>query len=59
MLVLLELPLIGFFVAADWTLRAVERFKGWIAANGAKVLVTALTVIGVLFIVRAIITGVA
>jgi hypothetical protein len=59
MLMLLELPLISFVVAPAWTPVAVERFKGWIAENGAQALVTALTVIGVLFIARAIVTVVA
>jgi hypothetical protein len=59
MLVLLELPLISFAVAPEWTPLAVERFKGWMSANGAKALVRALTVVGVLFIARAIITVVA
>jgi hypothetical protein len=56
MLVLLELPLIGFYLAPQWTQDTVERFKGWMAENGAKAIVTALTVIGVLFTTHAIIT---
>jgi len=54
MLVLLEVPLIGFAVAPDGTPRMIERFKGWLARHGAKALVIALTVIGVLLIVRGI-----
>ena len=54
MLVLLEVPLIGFAVAPEWTPRMIERFKGWLARHGAKALVIALTVIGVLLIVRGI-----
>jgi hypothetical protein len=56
MLLLLELPLIGFFVAPEWTALTVERFKGWMTQNGAKALVTALRVVAVLFIARAILT---
>jgi hypothetical protein len=56
MLVLLEVPLISFAVAPDWTPTAIERFKAWMAQHGAKALVIALTVIGVLFIVRGILT---
>jgi hypothetical protein len=59
MLILLELPLISFVVAPEWTPLAVERFKGWMAENGGKALVRALTVVGVLFIARGIITIVA
>jgi len=54
MLVLLEVPLIGFAVAPEWTPRMIERFKGWLARHGAKALVIALAVIGVLLIVRGI-----
>jgi len=54
MLVLLEVPLIGFAVAPEWTPRMVDRFKDWLGRHGAKALVIALTVIGVLLIVRGI-----
>jgi hypothetical protein len=55
MLVLLEVPLVSFVVAPEWTPLAVERFKGWMAENGENVLVKALTVIGLLLIARGII----
>jgi hypothetical protein len=55
MLILLEVPLIGFAVAPDWTVRTIERFKGWLAEHGARALVTALTVLGVLFLARGIV----
>src|SRR5262245_60823312 len=54
MLVLLELPLISFAVAPEWTSGAIERLKAWLAQHGGKALVIALTVIGVLLIVRGI-----
>jgi hypothetical protein len=56
MLVLLEGPLISFAVAPDWTPKAIERFKAWLARSGGKALVIALTVIGIVFIVRGVIT---
>jgi hypothetical protein len=56
MLILLEGPLVSFAVAPDWTPMAIERFKGWLARNGGRALVIALTVIGVLFLVRGAIT---
>jgi len=56
MLVLLELPLISFVVAPEWTPVGIERFKAWLAQHGERTLVIALTVIGVLFIVRGIVT---
>jgi len=54
MLVLLEVPLISFAVAPEWTPRMIERFKVWLARHGAKALVIALTVIGVLLVARGI-----
>jgi hypothetical protein len=59
MLILLEVPLLCFTVAPDWTPTAVDRLKAWLAEHGGKALVIALTVIGLVFIVRAIITIVA
>jgi hypothetical protein len=59
MLILLEAPLVSFAVAPEWTPIQIERFKAWIARSGGKALVIALTVIGVLFIVRAIVTIIA
>jgi hypothetical protein len=56
MLILLEAPLISFAVAPEWTPIAIERFKGWMARNGAKAIVIALTVVGVAFIVRGFVT---
>ncbi len=56
MLALLELPLISFAVAPDWTPLAIDRFKDWLGEHGASVLVKALTAIGLLLIARAIIT---
>ncbi|MGN6430251.1 MAG: GAP family protein [Gaiellaceae bacterium] len=56
MLVLLEVPLLSFALAPEWTPAAIERFKAWMAEHGGKALVLTLTVIGVLLIVRGIIT---
>jgi hypothetical protein len=59
MLSLLEAPLVAYTVAPDWTPGAVERFKGWIAKNGAKVFVIAMTIIGAALIIRGVVTIVA
>ena len=56
MLVLLEVPLICFAAAPEWTPQAIERFKDWLAVHGGKVLVIALTVIGCVFILRGVLT---
>jgi hypothetical protein len=55
MLLLLELPLIGYTFAPDWTPEAVERFKEWLGRNGRRIAVRGLAVVGVLLIVRGVI----
>jgi hypothetical protein len=55
MLVLLEIPLIGYAVAPQWTTSAIERAKDWFALNGARVATIGLTVIGVALIIRGVI----
>ncbi|MFL5906199.1 MAG: GAP family protein [Solirubrobacterales bacterium] len=55
MLALLELPLIGFVVAPDWTRDAVDRFKGWFARNARRLAARIALIIGVLLIVRGLI----
>jgi Sap, sulfolipid-1-addressing protein len=54
MLVLLEVPLVGYTLAPDWTTVTVERFKDWLARNGAKALANTLAVLGAALLVRAI-----
>ena len=56
---LLEIPLICFAVAPEWTPLAIGRFKAWIATHGATALVWGLTIAGGLLILRAIVTIVA
>ncbi len=46
MLILLELPLLGYTFAPDWTPGAVERAKAWAGRNGHKAAVITLTVLG-------------
>jgi hypothetical protein len=55
MLALLELPLIGFVFAPEWTPRAVERFKDWFSRNARRLAFRAALVIGLLLIVRGLI----
>jgi hypothetical protein len=55
MLVLLEVPLIGFVFAPEWTPRAVDRFKDWFSRNSRRLAFRAALVIGVLLIVRGLI----
>ena len=55
MLMLLELPLLGFVVAPDWTPGAVERSKAWVSRNGHKAAVIALTVLGTALVIKGIV----
>jgi hypothetical protein len=55
MLALLEVPLIGYTFAPDWTPRAVDRFKGWFSRNARRLGFRAALVIGVLLIVRGLV----
>jgi hypothetical protein len=55
MLALLELPLIGYSIAPDWTATAVERLKAWIGRNGRLVLVVGASAIGAALIIRGVI----
>jgi Sap, sulfolipid-1-addressing protein len=52
MLVLLEVPLLSFTFAPEWTPAALERGKAWFGQNGARAAVIGATVIGVALIVR-------
>jgi Sap, sulfolipid-1-addressing protein len=54
MLILLELPLLGYTFAPDWTPSAVERAKAWAGRNGHKAAVITLTVLGGALVVKGI-----
>jgi hypothetical protein len=53
---LLEVPLLGYALAPDWTKDAVARFRAWLGHNGRRVGVRLAAVIGVLLILRGVIT---
>jgi len=53
---LLELPLVGYAVAPDWTQDAVVRFRDWLGRNGRRVAANGAVVIGVLLLLRGLIT---
>jgi hypothetical protein len=55
MLALLELPLIGYVFAPEWTPQAVERFKNWFSRNARRLAFRGALVIAVLLIVRGLI----
>jgi hypothetical protein len=53
---LLELPLVGYAVAPDWTQDAVVRFRDWLGRNGRRVAANGAVVIGVLLLLRGLVT---
>jgi Sap-like sulfolipid-1-addressing protein len=53
---LLELPLLGYTFAPDWTKDAVARFRAWLARNGRRGGIIFAAVIGVLLFVRGVVT---
>jgi Sap, sulfolipid-1-addressing protein len=59
MLALLEVPLVSFFVAPDWTPAAIARAKAWTAREGRHVAVIVAAVLGSLLVLRAVITVIA
>jgi hypothetical protein len=52
MLALLEIPLICYAAAPEWTPATLERLKRWFGQHGARVATIAATVIGVALIIR-------
>jgi Sap, sulfolipid-1-addressing protein len=59
MLALIEVPLLSFAIAPDWTPAALERVKGVFRQRGHKVAFIGTMVIGLLLILRAVITLIA
>jgi hypothetical protein len=54
MLALLEVPLICFAVAPNWTPRAIDRAKAWIGRHARRFAVTLLTVVGALLVLKGV-----
>jgi hypothetical protein len=55
MLVLLEVPLIAYTVAPEWTPSAIDAVKRWIARHARRAIVVAFSVMGVALIARGLI----
>lgn len=55
MLALLEVPLLGYTFAPDWTPNAVQRFRESLSRNGGRILFIGALVLGILLIVRGFI----
>src|SRR5690242_1847522 len=55
MLALLEVPLIGFTFAPDWTRDAIDRFKSWFASNARRLGSRIALILGALLVLRGLI----
>ena len=55
MLALLEIPLLCFAIAPGWTVGAIDRAKAWIGRHAHRFVVTALTVLGTLLVIKGLI----
>jgi hypothetical protein len=55
MMVLLEVPLLCFTIAPDWTVRTIDSARTWIGRNAHRVAVIALAVLGSLLLVKGLI----
>src|SRR5205823_1354541 len=55
MMWLLELPLVCYFVAPDWTPGAVERAKAWVGRHAHRVAVRGFTAIGALLVIKGVV----
>ena len=55
MLMLLELPLLGYATRPEWTAGAVRRFSEWLTRRGGRVALIGGAVVGVLLIARGIV----
>lgn len=55
MMALLEVPLLCFTVAPHWTVGAIDRVKAWIGRHMHRFIVTALTVLGTLLVIKGVI----
>jgi hypothetical protein len=53
LLILIEVPLVGYYVAPERTVVEVERFQDWLARRGRHAAVIAFAVIGAFLLLRA------
>ncbi|HEV7769625.1 MAG TPA: GAP family protein [Solirubrobacterales bacterium] len=54
MLMLLELPLLGFLVAPEATQRIVDRVKAWFSRNGRRAVIATLAALGCALVVKGL-----
>ena len=53
-LLLIELPLLGFVLAPEWTVKTVERFKAWVERDGRRIATIAALAVGLFLVLRGI-----
>ena len=59
MLMLLEVPLLGYMLKPDWTPGAVERAKAWVIRHARRAAVIGTGTLGGLLVLRGVITLIA
>jgi Sap, sulfolipid-1-addressing protein len=55
MLLLVELPLLGYVLAPDWTFKAVQGFQAWIIRDARRIAMRVAIVAGAILILRGVI----
>jgi hypothetical protein len=58
MLILIEIPLLTSLVAPDWTDRAMENTSAYLRANGGRILLRVVFVLGALLVLRGVLNAV-
>ena len=55
LLLLIEIPLVGYFVAPERTVVEVQRFRAWLSRRGRRMAIGAFAAIGAFLLVRGVI----
>jgi hypothetical protein len=55
MLWLLEVPLVSFVLAPDWTPKAIARAKAWVGRHARSFAIRGSAAIGVLLVIKGIV----
>jgi hypothetical protein len=55
LLILLEVPLVGFFVAPERTVVEVQRFRAWLTRSGRQMAIYGAAALGLLLVIRGVI----
>ncbi|HWH19204.1 MAG TPA: GAP family protein, partial [Solirubrobacterales bacterium] len=55
LLILLEVPLVGYLVAPERTVVEVQRFRAWLTRSGRRMAIDLAAVLGVLMVARGVI----